>query len=100
MTNRKAIGFPHGAAASRRSSLSGSIKTEFPDRAALSPVPKDEPQVHQRKLRGSLGLGYSSDKRRGRIIGSAAVLKTAVRKDMQVRVLSPPPSFSTTYTIP
>ena len=29
--------------------------------------------------------------RRGRIIGSAAVLKTAVRKDMQVRVLSPPP---------
>ena len=30
-------------------------------------------------------------KRRGRIIGSAAVLKTAARKGMQVRVLSPPP---------
>src|SRR5882672_5446411 len=29
--------------------------------------------------------------RRGRIIGSAAVLKTAARKGMQVRVLSPPP---------
>ncbi len=29
--------------------------------------------------------------RRGRIIGSAAVLKTAVRKGMQVRVLSSPP---------
>ena len=28
--------------------------------------------------------------------GSAAVLKTAVRKDMQVRVLSPPPSFTST----
>ena len=29
--------------------------------------------------------------RRGRIIGSAAVLKTAARKGLQVRVLSPPP---------
>ena len=42
-------------------------------------------------------LGYSSKKRRGRIIGSAAVLKTADRKVMQVRVLSPPPFLSTTY---
>src|SRR5437773_6791290 len=32
--------------------------------------------------------------------GSAAVLKTAVRKDMQVRVLSPPPYSSTTYRVP
>jgi hypothetical protein len=45
-------------------------------------------------------LSYSFELRRGRIIGSAAVLKTAGRKAMQVRVLSPPPLFSTTYTIP
>ena len=34
---------------------------------------------------------FASHSRRGRIIGSAAVLKTADRKVLQVRVLSPPP---------
>ena len=33
--------------------------------------------------------------RRGSIIGNAAVLKTAARKGLQVRVLSPPPLLQT-----
>ena len=35
--------------------------------------------------------------RRGSIIGNAAVLKTAARKGLQVRVLSPPPAFQTRF---
>ena len=35
--------------------------------------------------------------RRGSIIGNAAVLKTAARKGLQVRVLSPPPSFKPAF---
>lgn len=50
----------------------------------------------QRKLRNDLKLRYKYFlPRRGSIIGNAAVLKTAARKGLQVRVLSPPPcSFS------
>src|SRR5229473_3419779 len=54
---------------------------------------RERPRSQHQKLRpvhtcviiaGSRGAGGSHN-------GSAAVLKTAVRKDMQVRVLSPPP---------
>jgi hypothetical protein len=53
------------------------------------------------KLSKFLRLRYSSGSQgaEGSHNGSAAVLKTAVRKDMQVRVLSPPPfPFQTTFT--
>ena len=49
------------------------------------------------RLRGPFILGNRW--RDGQVEGQFSVLETADRKVMQVRLLSPPPLFSTTYTL-
>src|SRR5881628_2038149 len=69
----------------------------------LSPLPSLSQREREKPLSRILSLADAYviilAVRRGRIIGSAAVLKTAARKGLQVRVLSPPPLFPARYSL-